>query len=223
GYQYSAKGFGVRVCVSCKKQSSINWVFMKATFRESEHFFPRLCALRPTPEADYRNSWEYGYGFDNKDWSESYHLCNIPTTLKRNSNGEEPDKILQTSDNLHLEILQTIGDDSIPLANILPIDQIIYIPIIVTAAEVYAYDIDVKKFDVNDASCVNVEKVPYLLYQHRLPIGKQRLVNNPYFGEQEKFDKLNIFVVHYKNFEQFIQILKNVFTVKTIKLPVSTK
>lgn len=220
-YQYVAKGFGIRMCVSCKKQSTINWAFMKAMFNESHHFFPRLCALKPTTDADYRNSWEYEYNFEKNDWPESYHLCNIPTTLKGNSNGDEPDKILHTSDNLHLEVSQTISDDTIPLANILPLNQIIYIPVIVTAAEVYVYDIDVKNFDVDNANCINVEKVPYLLYQHRLPIGKQRLVNNPHFGEQVTFDKLNIFVVHYNNFKHFAQIIKDQFATKVIKLPIS--
>ncbi|MDE1765561.1 MAG: hypothetical protein KGI27_04695 [Thaumarchaeota archaeon] len=222
-FQYVAKSFGVRICVSCKKQSSINWVFMKAMFNESDHFFLRSCALKPTPEADYKNSWEYEYSFRKNDWPESYPLCNIPTTLKGNSNGEESNKILQAADNLHLEVTQTISDDSIPLASILPIDQLIYVPVIVTAAEVYVYDIDFKKFDVDDVRCISIEKVPYLLYQHTLPIGKQRLVNNPHFGEQVKFEKFNIFVVHYKQFERFAKIIKEQFASKSIALPIPNK
>lgn len=219
-YQYVAKGFGMRMCVSCKKQSSINWVFMRAMFRESEHFFPRLCAIQ-SPNEDYRNSWEYEYRFENKDWPELYSLCNIPTTLiNRAENNEETDKILQTADNLHLQVSQTMDDDDVrPLSDILPINQIIYIPVIVTAAEVYVYDIDGKKFDVSDPNCVNVEKAPYLLYQHQLPISKQRRINNPHLGPQVIFDKLNIFVVHYKGFEKFLNIIRDQFALKTIGMP----
>jgi len=171
-YQYVAKGFAIQMCISCKRQLSIDWVFMRAMFRESEHFFPRLCAIK-SDSGDYKNAWEYEYSFENKDWPEPYSLCNIPTTLTdKSGKAPEVDKILQTADNLHSEVAQTISDDSLPLVKIMPIQQIIYVPVIVTAAEIFVYDVDSKKFDVKEPNCIKVENVPYLLYQHRLPLSK---------------------------------------------------
>lgn len=213
------KGFAIQMCVSCKRQLSIDWVFMRAMFSESNHFFPRLCAIK-SESGDYKNSWEHEYSFENNKWSEKYYLCNIPTTIvDRTEKNRDDDKILQAADNLYFELSQSMTDYVKPLDSFLPYSQIIYIPVIVTGAEISVYDINEKNFSVENSECVNIEKAPYLLYQHRLPISMQRLINSPNTGYPVTFDRMNIFVVYYKHFERFVNIVKEQFKEKEITLP----
>jgi len=218
-YPFIHKDFAIQLCISCKRQLSIDWVFMRSMFTESTHFFPRLCAIK-SESGDYKNSWEYEYGFENNKWPEKYYLCNIPTTLTdRTGKNRDDDKILQTADNLYFELSQSMDDYHQPLSSFLPYSQIIYIPVIVTGAEISIYDIDEKKFSVDNSECINTEKVPYLLYRYRLPISMQRMISSLQNGYPTSFDKMNIFVVYYKHFQEFVNTIKEQFKEKTITLP----
>lgn len=223
-FQYTAKGFAVRLCISCKRQSEIEWAFMKATFSESHHRLLRLCGFPTPPPNKRKNGWEYSYDFETSSWPEQYPLCNIPTTLfdrKTNHKSIDDEKIIQTADNLYLEVKQTVKDDTIDFAYIdeIPFNQIIYIPIIVTGATLYSYDIDEENFDVANPSCINLKAVSYLVYQHRLPVDMQVWVGNPHVEEQMVFDRFNIFVVNYKEFDRFVKLVQNYFYNKQIQFP----
>lgn len=224
GFQYAAKGFAVKLCISCKRQDKIEWAFMNSMFTESSHALLRLCGFKNADKT--RNGWEYSYNFENADWPDSYHFCNIPTTLLDRERGgsNDGDKILKTADNLYLELKQTVKDDVITFGSIetIPYDQIIYIPIIVTGAVLYSYDINEENFAVNDSTCIDLKDASYLLYQHRLPIDMQTQVGNPHVDKFETFDRLNIFVVHYKEFERFVKLLQSYFEKKTIPHPDKT-
>lgn len=202
------KEYAVCICISCKRQLKIDWVFMKAMFREDVHIITKI--LKDSP---------YGYNsyvFKLEDkWDVDFPLCNIPTNLQKPNQDlpREQDKIIQTCNNLYLETLQTMEDyETSLIKNDLPYKQIIFIPIIVTAAKIHVYDIDEKDFDIEDEEAIKVEKVPYLLYQHSLPRSLHRYLFDEKNNDNEIIHKqFNLFVVEYQNFESFIQALMKKF------------
>ncbi len=203
-HQKTAKGFAVCVCVSCKKQSEIDWVFMKEMFTENVH---RM--IKAKKERNVIN-----YMFDLKHGlEENYPLCNIPTNLyDRKNKKRDENMIVKTSENLYLETLQTCQDHIRWLHEDAPYSQIIYIPVIVTAAKIHVYDIDETNFDISKTDSINIQEVNYLMYQHHLPRSMHK--NLGVFSTEGGLfllDKFNHFVVNYEHFEDFIKSLMKKF------------
>jgi len=202
-HQYLTKGFSVCVCVSCKKQSEIDWVFMKEMFTENVH-------KMITAKKGERNV--YDYVFDLKhELDENYPLCNIPTHLYDKKGKKEENMIVKTSENLYLETLQTFDDHRIWLQDHAPYSQIIYIPVIVTGAKIHVYDIDENNFDISKTDSINIQEVNYLMYQHHLPRSMHRNLSVQNANDLNILDKFNHFVVNYEHFEDFIKSLMKKF------------
>lgn len=205
-YQRPAKGFAICICISCKRQSKVDWGFMKAMFTENIHTV--MSGVK------YGESNVDNCIFDLRDGlDDRYPLCNIPTNLfnRNSSTPKDEDKIVQTSENLYLETLQTYDDYSQWLRDDAPYNQMIFIPIIVTAAKILAYDVDETNFKIDNIDAIDIAEVNYLMYQHHLPRSMHRnlLIKNT--TNTTILDKFNLFVVNYQNFENFIKSLMKKF------------
>ena len=206
-YQRPTKGFAICICISCKRQSKVDWSFMKAMFTENIHKL-----ISGVKYSDGENIddciFDLSDGLDEK-----YPLCNIPTNLfNRNENTpREEDKIVKTSENLYLETLQTCEDYRSWLRDEAPYNQMIFIPIIVTAAQIHAYDVDETNFKIDNIDAIDIAEVNHLMYQHHLPRSMHRnlLIKNT--TETTILKKFNLFVVNYQNFENFIKSLMKKF------------
>jgi len=201
---YTAKGFALCVCISCKRQLKIDWSFMKAMFIENVH---RM--IRNKKEANDVNKYVFRL---NDGLDLNYTLCNIPTNLyQREDLPKQDDKIVHTSEHLYLETLQSTDDDHTWLSIHAPYGQMIYIPIIVTAAKIHAYDIDENKFDIGNTNSIDIKEVNYLLYQHHLPRSMHLSLEDQQSEDRLILDKFNLFVVNYQHFESFIESLMKKF------------
>lgn len=223
---YSKKGsrFALRTCVSCKRQHNIDWVFMKAMYEENAHDFIRHCWVKDYLKQDELK--QFDFKFHRKDWKDgNYPLCNIPTNLiDRKGKRSDDDKIIETCESLYFEVLQSLEDDGSSFYSgkrkIGEIGQIIYLPVIVTAAQISCYDIDESNFGIEDTDAVDIKQVPFLLYQHRIPQHMQKYISsseNSNAGFQ--LEKFNIFIVFYKDIEAFYNMLIGYFTTQTISMP----
>jgi len=199
------KGFAICVCISCKRQLKIDWSFMKAMFSESSHTLI-------TNVKTENNVIDYIFDLQDK-LDDPFPLCNIPTNLNHRKEDvpREEDKIVKTSENLFLETLQSVEDDVSWLRYDAPYKQIIYIPVIVTAAKIHAYDIDEKKFDISNTDSIDIQEVNFLMYQHHLPRSMHKVSGRVTPQEYITSDKFNIFVVNYQHFEDFIKKLMKKF------------
>jgi len=203
-HQNLTKGFCVCVCVSCKKQSEIDWVFMKEMFTENMHHMIRA-------RKDGENVIDYVFDLKH-GLEENYPLCNIPTNLNyRKEKKRNENMISKTSENLYLETLQTYDDHRPWLRDHAPYSQIIYIPVIVTAAKIYVYDIDETNFDMSKSDSINIDEVNYLMYQHHLPRSMHKNLGVLNTDDLFLLDKFNHFVVNYEHFEDFIKSLMKKF------------
>ncbi len=205
-YVNTAKQYAICVCISCKRQHKINWSFMQAMFTENVHHLIRL-----RKDEDYVR--DYVFSLEDR-LDDTYPLCNIPTNLfQREDLPREEDKIVQTSENLYLETLQTIENDYDWLGGQAPYRQIFYVPVIVTAAKIHAYDVDETKFEIDKTDSIDIKEVNYLMYQHHLPRSMHRYLEIAETGNVSTLEKFNLFVVNYQHFEDFIKSLMKKFEV----------
>lgn len=200
-FYYTPKQYAVCICISCKKQSKIDWSFMKAMFTENVH--PIL-----TSKMGERNVYEYRFDLQDS-LDKPYPLCNIPTNLENRGNKQrDQDKIIQTTESLYLETLQSIDDYRSFLSDPETIvKQIIFVPIIVTAAKIHVYNVDESKFEIDNTDSINVKEVDYLMYKHNLPKSMQVKVGMKNFDDMHIMEEMNLFVVNYKYFDTFIKLL----------------
>lgn len=217
-FDFVAKGFSVHIPISCKRKLNQQWVFMPAIYTESHHLFTRICKRNGKPPVG-----GFDYMFSSRDWSTAYPLCNIPIDINTKPAGEErhDNHILKTSDNLYFEWMQTYEDDlRVFTKTDFPYTQIIYIPVIVTAADLYVCKLEGTSFKVDDSSLLKIEEVPYLLYLHNLPSSLQHLMRNSGVKDSDLIlDKFYIFVVNYKSLANFIESLLAFFNKQPITPP----
>jgi hypothetical protein len=209
----------IRTCISCKRQHNINWAFMKSMNPEETHTLVRQCVVKDYLDQD--RVQKYDFEFNGTKWKgANYDLCNIPTTLHQRNKAKDEDKIIQTCDSLYFEVLQSEQDDEPDLyAKTISSRQVIYVPVIVTAAQIHSYDVDETNFDVENADAVNITRVPFLLYQHRLPQHMRPILRGSSDYGQLQLDRMYIFVVFYEHVEEFYKGLMSSFASHDIPLP----
>lgn len=207
---FEADEFAIEICIESKKRQGKDWVFLRELpKRELGSFsFVDLCRVNGGTGIS-----SYNIKFANWPGSK-LHIATGGLELESvNEAKKEDDKIYATCKQLAFALRSVIEEDkeNIQLEHELDIptkyEQILYVPVIVTGADLHILDVDDKNFSLKENTSVSGQKIDYLLYTFSLPKYLWINIDTPFPERLFPIRKMNAFIVNYTVIEQFFRSL----------------